>query len=284
MYDGVCDMMDPADPYTGHCYYCDANQAQCVPGCGGLGSNNNCPDNYECNLTHHQCELSVCNDSSFCAGFDQICNDNYDNCFFCGGCGAVDGCCPGCHDDDLNCAYPQPVCNQATHTCGCENDNDCNVGDFCNTDTNTCEQTCADHPECVGFDETCNDNYDNCFFCGGSCGASDGCCPGCHDDDLNCAYPKPICNQNSNTCGCQDDNDCNVTDFCNTDTNSCEPVPNECETDASTTLVPVIFHVVHPQLQFVTRKLTSAKLTLVLFCSQRWCSLPEAVKDVTKKG
>jgi len=53
---------------------------------------------------------------------------------------------------------------------------------------------------------------------------------------------------------------------------------------ASTTLVPVIFHVVHPQLQFVTRKLTSAKLILVLFCSQRWCSLPEAVKDVTKKG
>lgn len=115
-YDGECDMdaMWGTDSYIGHCYYCDGDKAQCVPGipstrwseiltnsptagCGGLASsNNNCPAGYECDLSTHECSVSVCDDNSFCAGWDQICNTDYDNCAFCGGdCEAEDWCCPG---------------------------------------------------------------------------------------------------------------------------------------------------------------------------------------------
>merc|ERR1712241_1249838 len=54
MYDGLCDMT-VSDPYTDHCYYC--NGEGCVPGCGGLDNSANCPDNYECNPSTHECEL-----------------------------------------------------------------------------------------------------------------------------------------------------------------------------------------------------------------------------------
>ena len=179
--------MTDSDPYTDHCYYC--NGEGCVPGCGGLDNSANCPDNYECNPSTHECELKVCDDHPFCDGWDQICNENYDNCFFCGGdCGASDGCCQGCHDSDLNCAYPTPVCDGTAHICGCWNDNDCNVGDFCNTDTNVCEPQCVEDTECVGFDQICNEQYDNCFYCGaGDCETSFGCCPGI----TNIPFPRP---------------------------------------------------------------------------------------------
>merc|ERR1711993_190211 len=83
-----------------------------------------------------------------------------------------------------------------------------------------------------GFDQICNEQYDNCFYCGaGDCETSFGCCPGCHDSDLNCQYPTPIC-MGDHTCGCQSDSDCNAGDFCNSDTNACEKIPDECQTDA----------------------------------------------------
>ena len=87
----------------------------------------------------------------------------------------------GCHDSGLNCEYPAPICDLADHTCKCNNDDDCKAEDFCNTDTGKCEPlpTCVEDVECEGFDEICNANYDNCFYCGGDdCQAIDGCCPG----------------------------------------------------------------------------------------------------------
>ena len=45
-------------------------------------------------------------------------------------------------------------------------------------------------------------------------------------EDANCAYPKPVCS--SHLCGCENNADCNPEDYCNADTNSCEPA---CVTD-----------------------------------------------------
>ena len=62
--------------YNSHCYcyYCDSGKAQCVPGCGGLGDdqNHNCPADYECNMDTHQCEEMICTDHEDCEGFDQV--------------------------------------------------------------------------------------------------------------------------------------------------------------------------------------------------------------------
>merc|ERR1711953_1425707 len=225
-FDGICDVPSPHHPQ--YCSYCD-DTGLCKGGCIDSA---NCPDGYECN--DHICEeVVLCVEDTECQGYNNTCNVHYNNCFYCGGdCGANDGCCPGCHDSDLNCQYPTPICDGNSHICGCWNDNDCNVGDFCNSDTNVCEAQCVEDTECVGFDQICNENYDNCFYCGaGDCETSFGCCPGSHDSDLNCQYPKPIC-MGDHTCGCQSDSDCNAGDFCNSDTNACEKIPDECQTDA----------------------------------------------------
>merc|ERR1711872_1017612 len=72
--------------------------------------------------------------------------------------------------------------------------------------------------------------HDNCFFCGGDsdCASSNGCCPGCHDSALNCAYPYPICNQDTHRCGCTTNDECNAPDIC--DNNQCVP-PSPCAED-----------------------------------------------------
>ena len=86
----------------------------------------------------------------------------------------------GCHDSALNCEYPAPVCDLASHTCKCNDDSDCHAEDFCNND-GVCElYVCLADTECDGFDQICNAQHDNCFYCGqDDCPHhTDGCCPG----------------------------------------------------------------------------------------------------------
>ena len=45
--------------------------------------------------------------------------------------------------------------------------------------------------------------------------------------DANCAYPRPVCSSD-HLCGCENNADCEPEDYCNTETNSCEPA---CVTD-----------------------------------------------------
>merc|ERR1711884_484123 len=129
------------------------------------------------------CELYVCLADTECDGYDQICNAQHDNCFYCGQDDCphhTDGCCPGCHDSALNCEYPTPVCDQASHTCKCNDDSDCHAEDFCNND-GVCElYVCLADTERDGYDQICNAQYDNCFYCGkDDCPHhTDGCCPG----------------------------------------------------------------------------------------------------------
>lgn len=183
-------MTDASDPYNGHCYYCDGDKAQCVPGCGGLGLDNNynCPHDYECNLDTHQCEETICTEDANCDGYDQVCNEAHDNCFYCGGCEGL-GCCPGCHDTDLN----------------------CNQGDICNMDTHMCEpkDQCTSDLECnegvSGVCDTGNAIYEECFYCSMS-DSGNTCEPGCkYDGPSNevpsCpAAPSPICNEVTHRC------------------------------------------------------------------------------------
>jgi len=227
-FDGTCNVPPPHD---NSCTYCEANE--CKPGCI---DNDNCPEGYVCNDSH-LCESDngVCVTDPECIGYDVTCNVAHDNCFFCGDdsdCASSNGCCPGCHDSALNCAYPYPICNQDTHRCGCTTNDECNAPDIC--DNNQCvpPSPCAEDWECDGWNATCNEAYNNCFYCGTTedCGAS-GCCPGCLNDS-NCPYPTPICDQVDHRCGCVSDDDCQAGDFCDTDKNLCVPQckeDNECE-------------------------------------------------------
>ena len=64
----------------------------------------------------------------------------------------------------------------SSNLCGCNTDDDCEAGDYCDNDNNMCVEKCKDDPECDGYDAVCNDAYDNCFYCGDCEGQ--GCCPG----------------------------------------------------------------------------------------------------------
>jgi len=231
-FDGECNVPAPHDP--NNCAYC-SDAGACLGGCGGLDNDANCPDGYLCNEDTHLCEEGgVCDTDDFCDGFNQTCNANYDNCFYCGGdCGSHDGCCPGCHDSALNCEHPTPVCNLATHTCGCTADADCLDGYYC--EDNTCKPVCSVDGDCDGFDATCNvDTYENCFYCSSNetifkqneC-SGDKCCTGCANDS-NCPYPTPVCHED-HSCGCNDDSDCKAGEHCNTDLDKCEAIPDECQ-------------------------------------------------------
>jgi len=182
-----------------NCFYCgeeDCGDLGCCPGCHDTALN--CKENYECNLDTHKCEEMICTEDTDCVGFDEVCNEAHDNCFYCGeeDCGDL-GCCPGCHDTALNCKENYE----------------------CNLDTHKCEEMiCTEDNMCEGFDQVCNDANDNCFYCG-ECGDL-GCCPGCHDTDLNCKAGD-FCNL--------DTHECEPTDKCKTDLDCNQDVSGVCD-------------------------------------------------------
>ena len=144
------------------------------------------------------CVPDVCEDHPDCPGHDAVCNVEHDNCFYCDQPGAKQcdesGCCEGnsefiisvkfnssfagCHMDS-NCAHPAPICDMADHRCKCLEDANCLDGEKC--ENGLCvPDICVEDNECVGFDQVCNENHDNCFYCGGDeCPEnSSGCCEG----------------------------------------------------------------------------------------------------------
>merc|ERR1712107_845135 len=144
-----------------------------------------------------------------------------------------------------------------------------------------------------------------------------GCCPGCSTND-NCVYPSPVC-QGDHKCGCDSDEDCQAGDQCNTEDNTCQPIPNECETDADCNVGDVsgvctaavaeqtqcfycdasgLYNVckpgclhdadsTFPGVQYlnpsVTRRLTSATTTLEPPCSTRSCSPAPGVRGAARR-
>jgi len=204
-FDGMCDLPSPHHPE--YCAYCDAGLCK-----GGCIDSDNCPDGYECN--NHLCEAAACVEDTECPGYNVICNENNDNCYYCGGnCGSNDGCCPGCHDSDLNCQYPTPICDGSSHICGCWNDTDCNAGDFCNHDNNSCEplpDECQTDADCnVGLSGVCDTDQETgetieCKYCESN-GLYNVCKPGCkYDSDSTeiprCPADQEYCNIDSHNC------------------------------------------------------------------------------------
>merc|ERR1712126_175393 len=209
-WDGTCNVPAPHDP--DNCAYC-SEEGTCLGGCGGLDNDLNCPDGYHCNQDTHLCESGMCDGDEFCEGYDEMCNANYDNCFFCGGdCGSDNGCCEGCHDSTLNCPYPTPVC-QDNHECGCNDDDDCLDEDVCNTDLNKCEkipdecQPDTEAEDCnadvTGECDTDKPVYTQCFYCDTE-GSYNQCKPGCSNDNgvgkPQCPASQPVCMENTHVC------------------------------------------------------------------------------------
>ena len=76
----------------------------------------------------------------------------------------------GCHDSDLNCEYPAPICDLVDHTCKCNDDGDCKAEDFCNQQSGQCElRTCSSDLDCnpgdLGECDVSNTPHENCFYC-----------------------------------------------------------------------------------------------------------------------
>merc|ERR1712126_386873 len=209
-WDGTCNVPAPHDP--DNCAYC-SEEGTCLGGCGGLDNDLNCPDGYHCNQDTHLYESGMCDGDEFCEGYDEMCNANYDNCFFCGGdCGSDNGCCEGCHDSTLNCPYPTPVC-QDNHECGCNDNDDCLDEDVCNTDLNKCEkipdecQPDTEAEDCnadvSGECDTDKPVYTQCFYCDTE-GSYNQCKPGCSNDNgvgkPQCPATQPVCMGNTHVC------------------------------------------------------------------------------------
>ena len=155
--------------------WCGGVRFVCL-GCGGLGLDNNmnCPSGYECNLDTHTCVESICTEDNMCEGYDEVCNEAHDNCYYCGGtdCGAL-GCCPGkisnqpimqqlkgylsgCHDTALNCKQGE-ICNLDTHRC--EEMDECQTDEDCNTDVSgVCDVGSAIYSECFYCSKNANGN------------------------------------------------------------------------------------------------------------------------------
>lgn len=251
-YDGHCNI--PAPHTEDKCQFCD--EGDCNPGCSSSDLNceypapicdlsdhtckcnddDDCNSGDKCDTSSGLCVPDVCEDHPDCTGFNATCNVAHDNCFYCGAedCPSqADGCCEGCHMDS-NCAHPSPICDMADHRCKCLEDSDCEAGEKC--DNGLCVPGgCQEDSECPDPDAVCNEAHDNCFYCGGAdCEDStrdfmsilEGCCPGCAAD-ANCAYPRPVCSSD-HLCGCENNADCEPEDYCNTESNSCEPA---CVTD-----------------------------------------------------
>jgi len=125
----------------------------------------------------------------------------------------------------MNCQYPKPIC-MGDHNCGCQSDSDCNAGDFCSSDSNSCEKI----PDECQTDADCNEGLSgvcatdetgetiDCQYCESN-GLYNVCKPGCKYDSGSSDIPR-----------------CPVgLDDCNVDTHNCQASPG------STLLTKIVF-------------------------------------------
>jgi len=163
--DAVCDVTDYQN-----CFYCDAQDAQCKPGCV---TDDNCPSDFPVCGANHRCG---CVANSDCENSDGVCDvDSVPDYTTCNYCDLFDSeCKPGCWDDS-NC--PSSYVCDMSHTCvldgECDENRPC-VDDepvicdsvystctYCDLDSKTCEPGCEANSECIGFGDNtiCNPEH-----------------------------------------------------------------------------------------------------------------------------
>ncbi len=149
--DTDCDV--PVGPGEAQPFYCEEGEGEgiCQPGC----REDNCALGLFCNTDTRICEIDSCVDTADC-GEGEFCDDGVD----------PPACVPGC-DDDAQCEGGQP-CNLDTNSCGCNIDDDCPGNQLCSLGQ------CV--PRCDG-PEDCPQG----FFCEERTGL---CIEGCLDDNF----------------------------------------------------------------------------------------------------
>lgn len=123
--------------------------------------------------------------------------------------------CGACEDnnpsgtDDFGCASPQGVCSSASGTATCVEcavTADCGAGQVCDTPNGVCVQCLLD-TQCPG-DQVCNLATNTCIEC-------------VENDDCQ---GNDVCDVATSTCvGCLMDSDCNGQNVCDTTSNICTP-------------------------------------------------------------
>ena len=188
-----CESPTPVCDLTDHrCKQCveDANCQHPAPICDSTDHTCKCLEDGDCHTGEICNNSGLCEDdgkcdvTSECNGYDEVCNDAHDNCFYCGGDVCLpSGCCEGnsdfiikvafnsnfagCHSDN-NCVHPKPTCG-TDHLCGCETHADCNDEEICNPDTSSCVPACVRDADCNAENEgECDVStsiYTNCYYC-----------------------------------------------------------------------------------------------------------------------
>lgn len=200
---GVC--VEPQCLQNAECpegQYCDPEDRKCKEGCV---DSSNCPEGELCNPNTQACEPDAeCADDSDC-GERQVCRD--DKCF------DVD-----CVRD-ADCIGAGEFCNTDSNTCEltegfCTSDLDCEDGFRCDVENNTCEEIqCPECPEGT----FCNEEVGECWEC-----VTDEDC----GEGGECDLAEHVCIDTR----CQGDEDCGEGEFCDRITGECE-LDEECQDD-----------------------------------------------------
>ncbi len=175
-------------------------------------TNNDCPDNYNCNITTMTCYFTGTTPPG------------------------------GCENDD-DCPVQGEICNTYTGECynpgtnGCENDDDCPVqGEICDTLTGECynpstvecgndEKEAGEHCDGIDLDDkTCSDILD------GEWTGTLSCIPAGSNNE--CRFDTSDCSQITPPGGCENDDECLGTQKCDLSTGECyNPSTIECGND-----------------------------------------------------
>jgi len=144
-----------------NCFYCDAQDAQCKPGCV---TDDNCPSDFPVCGANHKCGCISNDDCELSDGVCDVSNEpNYSTCNYCDLFGSE--CKPGCWDD-TNCPTSY-ICDTMGHNCvldgecdehrPCEDeepvicDSEYSTCTYCDMGSKTCVPGCEYDIECTGF-------------------------------------------------------------------------------------------------------------------------------------
>ncbi len=195
---------DPNDCAPSTCM-CDESRGQwaCSADCGGKVCQP-ADDDTACEGPNPAgCESDEdCADGEVCADDPDSCDPSSCSCDESSGSWTCTDDCGGTvcqpENDDTACEGPNPA--------GCETDEDCADGEVCADDPDSCDPSSCSCDESSGT-WTCTDD------CGGTV-----CQP--ENDDTTCEGPNPA--------GCETDEDCDDSEVCTDDPDSCDPSSCEC--------------------------------------------------------
>lgn len=142
-------------------------------------------------------------------------------------------CRDGCRTGDADDCPGEQTCDAMTRMCvdpPCESDTDCGDGEYCNAD-GACVDGCAlagddcSEPDGAGRPQTCDEATRECVSIFPCCGADDACTEGteaaCTAAQGTVLTGVPSCEVDP--CGetCEEDIDCDIGQYCNTDDGRC---------------------------------------------------------------